>query len=211
MLKIKRIFGVLLLATLVACSSGGDDESFGDTTPPEDPVVVDPTEPVIPDAASIDALTSNPQLQSDGGIPVTISALVKDENNNFIEGATVVFRSDTGSLQPVNLVTGADGTASALLTTAGEPQNRVITVTATTGESTDNVLTDTVTVTVIGTDLQITGPVSLAQGATATYTLVLNNADGTGIEGETVNDLFIFRKYIIFPNADHRQCWSSPV
>ncbi len=180
MFKMSRLFVFAVLLALTAC--GGDDKSF--VAPPE-PIVeppVDPTEPVVPDAASIEAITSNPQLQSDGGIPVIISALIKDANNNFIEGAAVQFAADSGGIEPINLTTGSDGVATVRLSTLSDPTNRVIVVTTTTGE-----LSDTVNVNVIGTSLQITGPTSLAQGAVDTFTLILNNANQQGIAGSSVS------------------------
>lgn len=175
----KRIIGFLAVLLLAGCSSGGDDNSFG--TPPV--VITDPDteQPIV--VNSIEALTSNPQIQSDGGIPVTISALVKDENNNFVENALVQFATNSGGLQATteDRTTGADGVATAILSTAGNPANRVITVTASVAA-----LNDTVDVTVIGTSLQVNGPASLAQGATGTYTLILNNANGIGIDGESI-------------------------
>ncbi|MEM7083440.1 MAG: Ig-like domain-containing protein [Pseudomonadota bacterium] len=182
MFKMSRIIVLTAVLALTACGGGGDDKSF---VAPEPPVVVTPPDdsvPVVPDAASIQAITSNPQLQSDGGIPVIISALVKDANNNFIEGALVQFSADSGGIEQINTTTGTDGVATARLSTQSDPTNRVIVVTATTGE-----LSDTVNVTVIGTNLQITGPTNLAQSAVGTYTLVLNNANGQGIAGSSVN------------------------
>ncbi|MFK8029206.1 MAG: Ig-like domain-containing protein [Gammaproteobacteria bacterium] len=182
MFKMSRIFMLAALLAVGACSSGGDDDSFVAAPEPVVEPPTDPTVPVIPDAASIEAITSNPQLQSDGGIPVIISALVKDANNNFIEGAVVQFSSDSGGIEQINTTTGTDGVATARLSTQSDPTNRVIVVTTTTGD-----LSDTVNVNVIGTNLQITGPTNLAQGAVDTFTLVLNNANGQGIDGRSID------------------------
>ncbi|MBT8137721.1 MAG: Ig-like domain-containing protein, partial [Gammaproteobacteria bacterium] len=79
-------------------------------------------------------------------------------------------------------VTDTTGVASASLTTAGDPTNRDITVTATAGT-----LAGAVSVAVAGSQLSISGPDSLVQGDTATYTIVLVDGAGSGIPGETIS------------------------
>ncbi|MDH3767018.1 MAG: Ig-like domain-containing protein, partial [Gammaproteobacteria bacterium] len=77
--------------------------------------------------------------------------------------------------------TDVNGTATASLTTAGDPTNRVITVTATSGA-----LSQTIDINVTGSQLSIAGPNSLVQGDTSTYTIVMIDGAGTGIAGQTI-------------------------
>ncbi|MEL7375041.1 MAG: Ig-like domain-containing protein, partial [Pseudomonadota bacterium] len=96
MRTLKTFCTVAMLALLVGCSSGGDEDTLSignnnnndgdDDGPP--PVVI----------ASLEVLTSNPQIPSDGGVPVTITALLRDANNNFVAGENVTFAADSGGL-----------------------------------------------------------------------------------------------------------------
>lgn len=138
--------------------------------------------PTTPTAASLQLLTSNPQLPSDGSTNVTITALARDANNVFVEGVPVSFATNSGGLNVVQDTTDSNGQASATLSVAGDPTNRTITVSGTAGT-----LSSSIAVSVVGTTLTVTGPGSLVAGATATYTVVLTNAGGSGIANETVN------------------------
>ena len=189
MRTVKSFFSIALLALLIGCSSGGDEDTLsvgnggdtgGDTGTDPDPVVV----------STIEVLTSNPQIPSDGGVPVTISALLRDANNNFVSGQSVTFAADSGGLSvpqdptlpgAPQAITDENGRATAELSAAGDPTNRVITVTATSGDLSGSVL-----VAVTGTQLTITGPDTLVQGATADYTIVLSDAAGNGIPNQSV-------------------------
>jgi hypothetical protein len=126
-------------------------------------------------------LTSLPQIPSDGSKSATISALVRDSNNNVVTGTTVSFQASSGALAITKSATDATGTATATLSTAGDPTNRTITVTAQAGSA-----TATVAVGVVGTKLTVTGPVSLIQGSTGTYAVSLTDAGGNGIASQTV-------------------------
>src|SRR5262249_676931 len=89
-----------------------------------------------PVASRIDLVVRSPQLDSDGTQSVTLTALVRDGANNVLSGIPVSFKApppSSASIQVTSGTTGATGTASALLTTGGDPSNRTITVTATTG------------------------------------------------------------------------------
>ncbi len=170
----RKLIPVLVFAAIGLSSCGGEDQTL---TPPP-PTVVDPTAPEI---ASVELVTNNPQIPSDGGIPATITAFVKDTSNNFVGDVSVSFSATSGGIQVVQGTTSAEGVATATLSTAGNPSNRTITVTATAGE-----LSQSINVLVTGSQLTVTGPASLVQGDTATYTIVLVDGGGTGIAGQTV-------------------------
>ncbi len=177
MRKLSTLLMLFMGLALGACSSGGTDDAFsgGGSGGPGGT-------PDEPQPASVTVLTSSPQLQSAGVNDVTITALVRDAQNRVMEGVPVVFSSTSGLLVVNEVVTQANGTATASLGTAGDPTNRTITVTADV-----NGLLGSVDVNVVGTTLTLQGPASLAQGDTATYSIVLTDSGGDGIANETVD------------------------
>ena len=175
MSKLKSLTTLALTLVLAACGGSG---FAGD--PSQNPT--DPNQPPPVDVSRVTVLSSSPTMPSDNSQTVTISAIVQDANNVAVEGITVVMSTDSGFLTVQNAVTNASGIATATLNNGGDPTNRPITVTATAGN-----IVSSVTVNVIGTDLSLTGPGALAQTDQATYTVVLSDAAGDGIPGETVD------------------------
>ena len=164
-----------LIATLVlAACSGGE----GFVAEPTDPDV----DPNLPAVAAISVLTSSPSLPSDSGQTVTISAIVRDENNVAMPDVAVVFSTDSGTLTVVNPITDVSGVVTATLGGGGDPTNRTITVTADAAG-----IASTVSVDVVGTTLSVTGPAALPQGDSAAYTIVLADAATNGLSGQTVD------------------------
>jgi len=110
---------------------------------------------------------------------------VLDANNNTVQGATVAFTATSGGLTVTQGTTGADGVATATLSSANNPADRTITVTAT---LTSNPATPpaTVPVQVTGTTLSVSGPPSLVLGGTATYTVSLLDSSNSGISNTAV-------------------------
>jgi hypothetical protein len=133
--------------------------------------------------------TDSPQIPSDGSKPATITALVRDASNNFVPGVIVHFTSTSGGLtieSPTGTTlapgtTDASGAATATLSTAGVPDNRTITVTATLGNT-----NATIAVNVVGTTLTLSGPSSLVQGSQGTYSIALADAGKNAISGAAV-------------------------
>jgi hypothetical protein len=132
-------------------------------------------------ADSLELLVSSPQMDSDGSETITLTALVRDTNNNFLAGIPVTFSADSGGIEVTNGTTDAAGTATAQLRTAGDPTNRTITVTATSGG-----LTSTNSVQVSGTTIAISGVNSLVLGGTTTLSILLQDSGGNGIPLQTV-------------------------
>jgi hypothetical protein len=130
---------------------------------------------------TISVITSVPQIPSDSSKSATITALVRNAQNQFVSGVAVSFSATSGGLTVTQATTNANGAATATLSAAGDPANRTITVTATAGSS-----TATVPVAVIGTNLTLTGPANLVQGSHGTYTVALTDAGGNGIPNATV-------------------------
>lgn len=161
---------------LAACGGGGDDTLVG-AGPGTGPGGQPPAQ-----VASLTVLTSSPQIPSDDTADATITALVRDSNNNVMPDISVLFTATSGSLvvsQPA--VTDANGVVTATLSTAGDPTNRAITVTGMTGT-----VQSAVTVNVVGTTLTLNGPTSLPLGDTGDYNVVLASADGSGIANRQV-------------------------
>nr|WP_136249503.1 Ig-like domain-containing protein [Ningiella ruwaisensis] len=133
--------------------------------------------------SSLELFASAIQMASSGSDEIEIIAVVKSEQNILLPDVTVNFAASSGaSLSVVNPQTANDGTARALLSTANNPENRVITVTATSGA-----LQETVSINVTGTEVNINGPSSVILNDSAPITLVLSDSDGNGIGGQTID------------------------
>lgn len=145
---------------------------------------------VISDQDSLTLTTSSGSMPSDGSASVTITALVLDVNNNLVVGAPVTFTPSSGGLTPANpIVTGNNGTAQVTLSTNVDPSNRTITVSAVafagTAQATPVTANTSVGVSVTGTHLLISGPSSVTQNTTNTYTVTL--VDGTAANNPIPN------------------------
>lgn len=143
-----------------------------------------------PKVASIDLFTTTQQLSSSGVQGITITALVKDDNNNLISGADVLFSSDSGELridedtmgENGKAKTGKDGKAKAILNTQSDPTNRTISVTAISGTS-----NDVLEINVVGTSINISGTSSISLNDETDFILKLVNSDGGEIANQTIN------------------------
>src|SRR5450631_751679 len=117
--------------------------------------------------------TNEPQIPSDGSKPATITALVRDANNNFVAAVPISFKSTSGGLTVVTGTTDASGAATATLSAASDPTNRIITVTASAGPT-----SVTLDIPVVGTALSITGPPSLVIASQGTHNVSLTDSSG---------------------------------
>lgn len=126
--------------------------------------------------------TSQAQIPSDGSKSATITALVRDGNNNVVSGVAVQFSATSGSIAVSNGTTDNNGLATAVLTNATDPTNRIITVSASLAGDTPV----TIPVGVTGTVLSITGPSATVLGNTSTYTIQLSNSAGAGIPNQAI-------------------------
>ena len=131
--------------------------------------------------ATLDFFTSSLLLASSGSDVVELIALVKDEDNILMEGIDVSFSSNSGELSITQGTTQADGTARATLTSRNNPENRTITLTARAGS-----LTETLTVDVTGTVVNINAPTSIILNDTADVSIIVADSDGTGIANQQV-------------------------
>jgi hypothetical protein len=136
---------------------------------------------VVNTQQTITLSTDVPQIPSDSSKSATITALVRDANNQVLAGVPVTFSSTSGGLTVTLGTTDANGRATATLNAATDPTNRHISVTAAAGSA-----NATIGVDVIGTKLTVTGPANLVQGTQGTYTVSLTDSGGKGISGATV-------------------------
>jgi hypothetical protein len=137
---------------------------------------------VVNTSQTITVTTSSPTMPSNGTASVTIQALVLGSDNSLQAGVPVIFSATSGGLSPASpITTGANGTASVTLTTAGDPTNRAITVTATSGSA-----MNTVVVNVTGSAIAVSGPANVTEGTTSTYNVTLTDSGGAGIPSQAV-------------------------
>lgn len=178
----KRLLALIPCAVLLAaCGSGGDDHTptIGDPNTPPPTTNPPPSGPTI---GSVVVQTSSPQISSNGSATAEITAYVRGASNQFLEEVPVTFSSTSGGLTITQGTTDAGGIARATLIPAGDPANRSITVTATAGTISGTVIVD-----VVGTQLSISGPSSLAQNDVGNYVVSLLDSGGGGISGRTIN------------------------
>lgn len=137
---------------------------------------------VISAQQTISLTTSSPTLASSGAATDTITALVLGANNSLVAGAPVTFTATSGGLSPTSpIVTGASGTAAVALSTASDPTNRAITITATAGTA-----QTTVVVNVIGSTIALSGPSSDSENVSSTYNVTLTDSGGNPIPSQPV-------------------------
>ena len=101
-----------------------------------------------------------------------------------MEGVEVSFSAQTGDgveLQLTQPVTLSDGTARAILTSQNDKSNRTITITAGAGS-----LSESVDITIRGTEVIINGASSVILNDTVDYTIRLQDSDGQPIDNEDV-------------------------
>jgi hypothetical protein len=169
----RKCFAISLLAALAlqlgACSG---DDAF-ETPGAGGPGV---------DVSAVSVLVSSPQLLSDDSAPVDITVLVLNNLNQAIADVPVVIQASSGVLTDVEAVTGASGTAKAVLRNSSDLTNRQITVTASAGTATDTVVVD-----VTGTRLNVQSPTTIVLNDSIDAVVTLLDAGGQGIASEVVN------------------------
>jgi hypothetical protein len=176
---IRLLIGTALIALLAACGGGGG--SPGATTGGSLPTGTSTTAVISP--GSIELLADSAALAS-GGRPVQLTAIVKNLNNVSMANQTVTFSADSGNISIAGgtNVSNESGVVTALLTTGANLANRNITIRASSGGASTNLV-----IPVTGTKIQITGPVTIKSGETASYTIKLLDSAGVAIPNQPIN------------------------
>ena len=139
---------------------------------------------VSEEPASLELYANSIQLASSGSDEVELIALVKNEQSVLMEGVEVSFSAASGDgveLQLTQPETAADGTARAILTSQNDASNRTVTITAGAGS-----LTQTVEITIAGTEVTINGASSVILNDSVDYTIRVQDSDGTSILNQDV-------------------------
>ena len=110
---------------------------------------------------------------------------MKNAQNILLDGVNVTFSADNNAaIAETQPVTDENGTAIVMLRTGGDKENRTINVTATvSGEQT---LTETISINVVGTEIEINGTTSAIIGDSVNLTVSLQDSDNVGIASETL-------------------------
>lgn len=175
----RRAAGFLMTACLglVLAACGGGDDSFtssaGTTGGGGDGST----------ATAITLLSNSPTLSSDPSSSVGITAIVSDAANNVLGDVPVDFVASSGLISGGgNVRTDEFGRAQVNLSPGPDQSNRIITVTALSG-----VASASIAIEVIGTQVTITGPTTLALSDTGRWTINLRDANGNGIANQSVS------------------------
>lgn len=141
-------------------------------------------------AASVTLVASADTMDSSGldGTEVTLTAIVKDANNNVLH-ETVDFKADSGQVSNTNRVTNATGQVVEKLSTKGNSTPRVITVTASAGSATSSPVK--ITVASSQSTLVLTADSGVLQSAGATgnevnLTALVKDSSNNVVTGATV-------------------------
>ncbi len=172
--KFVKVITPIALAIALAACGGGDQ--FGDKGAAPAASIPDTDIPVdngggshaTTPASSLDFSASTRQLFSAGVDPIVLSAIVKDSNNNTLSDKTVTFIVNNNATITDNQDTGVVKTANL---TPGSKENRALSVTATVGS-----ISKTIQVNVVGTNLSVEGPESIAINKPTEYILKLQDS-----------------------------------
>jgi len=170
----------------------------GSSIPPKTVTItfLAPSSEDLKEVKDILLITNNSQLGSEGNSDgVIISAIVKNKENNLVEGAAISFHADSGELRPIQIegssapagVTDVSGRAQARLTTQVSSDNRTITVTAKVDTKSGGTLEDSISIDVIGTKISIAGSTSVVINTEASFVISLKDSADKGIAGKTLN------------------------
>ena len=180
MMQFMRILcGLLFAASMTACGGGGGSagttSTGGGTT----------TTTTVVTPAAIEIFSSTSQLSSASNSSVSFTVVAKDASNQAIPNQTVTFSASSGNLSGAlpPPKTGASGEpiTTVSLSPGGDPTNRQITVTASSGG-----VSKSVVITVVGTALSLSGDASILLGGATIYTAKALDSSGRAVPGATL-------------------------
>ncbi len=132
--------------------------------------------------ATLRLFASATQIASSGADEIELIAEVKNSQNILLSGIDVSFSANSNaSLEIIDVQTRDDGTARALLKTTNNQENRQILARAIT-----ETLEDEIEVSVVGTEVNISGASSVIISDQVPYTILLADSNGQGISNQIV-------------------------
>lgn len=182
----RLLFPFILSFSLIACGgSGFSNESSGGSTTTggtsSNPNTDEPSKPASK-AATLEISASSTLLQSDGTIPVTITAIVKDKGNIILDNVDIqITVNGNASVTPT---TGTNIRTAQVLPGLNNPENRKLTVTVSTADGSN--LSETLDIEVTGTEVQIDGPKNISLNTPTIYIIKLADSSGKGLANQAV-------------------------
>lgn len=122
------------------------------------------------------------RIETGGSDVASITALVTDGNNNAVADQAISFSATGGVLQDITTSTDVNGEASATLKLLQDFSRQDIVVTVSAGTFTGQVV-----VSADGSEIEISGPSNLVEGADAELAVTLTAGNGEPISNQTVN------------------------
>ncbi len=175
---LQRLFAMLALLALAACGGGGGakgDPPFGGgggVTPPPSAK-----------ASDISLTLSSPSLSNSGTETVTATVVAVDANRNTVSGIPVILSVDNGATIAVDgTTTNTAGVVSGKVAVGSNRSNRVITITALSGDLTRQVSLRVVGARITGTAL----PAVLAPSQAGVVQYRVVDATGNALAGTEI-------------------------
>ena len=205
---LKLALPLAISLVLTACGGGGSSDKssstvgFGsnststtestDTTTDTDSTATDTTTTdetsSAPEVASLVLYPSSRSLLSDadaddstdGSNPVTVYMMAKDSNNIALTGVSFTPSVSNGAtLFPGSV--SSDGILTTWRLVPDEPRNQEVEVSVTAGG-----ITESISIDIVGTVIQIDGPESISMDKPTTYTVKLKDAAGNGLDSQPI-------------------------
>ena len=172
---------------IVGASTDTSTDTDTDTTDTSTDTTTE-TETGTAEVASLVIYASSRSLLSDadsddateGSDPVTIYMMAKDSNNIALSGITFTPSVDNGATLLPGTVS-SDGILTTWNLVPDEPRNQSVNVSVTAGD-----ITETLSIDIIGTTVQIDGAESISMDKPTTYTVKLKDAADEGLSQQSV-------------------------